>query len=59
MPAKTGSRYGSCSCTAGMAYEFLNPLLNVWHKTPEASCVHDDAFIGAYLMPLVYEPGAS
>ncbi|KZP25124.1 beta-lactamase/transpeptidase-like protein [Athelia psychrophila] len=45
--------------TAGMTYEFMDPLLSTWRKTPEGSRAHDDAFVGAYLMPLVYEPGTS
>ncbi|KZP25118.1 beta-lactamase/transpeptidase-like protein, partial [Athelia psychrophila] len=45
--------------SAGMTYEFMDPLLSAWRKTPEGSRAHDDAFMGAYLMPLVYEPGTS
>ncbi|KZP25119.1 beta-lactamase/transpeptidase-like protein [Athelia psychrophila] len=43
--------------TAGMSYEFTNPLLSAWRKTPEGSRTYDDAFLSKYLMPLVYEPG--
>lgn len=42
-----------------MSYEFLDPRLAAWRKTPEGSRTFDDKFMKAYLTPLVYEPGES
>ncbi|KZP25191.1 beta-lactamase/transpeptidase-like protein [Athelia psychrophila] len=45
--------------TSGMTYEFMDPRLMAWRKTPEGSRKHDDPFMRANLLPLVYEPGES
>ncbi|KZP27293.1 beta-lactamase/transpeptidase-like protein [Athelia psychrophila] len=45
--------------TAGLSYEFLDPRLATWRKSPAGrrAAAHSDLFTAKFLAPLVYEPG--